>query len=153
KTENTPTSFVRNVLSESECPVIIPPLDFEPIEEIILTCSETRSSVFAIRQFRYLFPQLNDKKVTVVEVERDLSHPESVNPNFRQWIKDHYPAALFVVLKGNTNEVLEEYLSSKRNAIIVVSACTRNILSQAFVPSLIDSLIGKIHQPFFIAHN
>ena len=55
--EGTPTNFIKDVLKNTECPVIIAPEYFEAIDEIVFTYDGSASSVFAIKQFTYLFPQ------------------------------------------------------------------------------------------------
>ena len=66
--EGTPTNFIKDVLKSTECPVVIAPENFEAIDEIIFTYDGSASSVFAIKQFTYLFPQLHDKKINVVHI-------------------------------------------------------------------------------------
>src|SRR5689334_19179515 len=58
KMSEIPSSFVDDLLTGSECPVIISPLKFDKIDEIIFAYDGSRSSVFAIKQFTYLFPSL-----------------------------------------------------------------------------------------------
>ena len=60
--EGIPTEFVKDILKKTECPVIIAPESFDVVDEIIFTYNGSSSSVFAIKQFTYLFPQLHDKR-------------------------------------------------------------------------------------------
>ena len=60
--EGIPTTFIKDVLKKAECPVIIAPENFETIDEIVFTYNGSSSSVFAIKQFTYLFPELKEKR-------------------------------------------------------------------------------------------
>ncbi len=55
--EAPPGRFVRDTLLDSECPVIISPYSFDSIDTILFAYNGTRSSVFAMKQFTYLFPE------------------------------------------------------------------------------------------------
>lgn len=55
--EKAPTGFVKNVLHDAGCPVIISPETFEGIDNIIFCYDGSKSAVFAMKQFTYLFPR------------------------------------------------------------------------------------------------
>src|SRR5580658_5713782 len=61
-----PDRFIRDVLLAAECPVVVSPYQFEALNEVIFAYNGTSSSVFAIKQFTYLFPEFKNKKVVVV---------------------------------------------------------------------------------------
>src|SRR5688572_24185578 len=67
----TPTEFVKDILEEAECPVIIAPGRFNGIDEIIFTYDSNKSAAFAIKQFTYLFPELDDRKIIVLQVNKE----------------------------------------------------------------------------------
>ena len=88
--EGSPTKFVTEFLKDSECPVVIAPEGFDGIDEIILAYDGSPSSVFAIKQFTYLFPQLSNKKITIVYVSNDGHWKEQERDKFDGWLKKHY---------------------------------------------------------------
>ncbi|RYG40008.1 MAG: universal stress protein, partial [Chitinophagaceae bacterium] len=69
--EGRPTEFVKDVLKDAECPVLVAPGSFEAIDEIVFTFDGSRSSAFAIRQFTSLFPELGEVKAVVLHVSKD----------------------------------------------------------------------------------
>jgi hypothetical protein len=66
--EGFPADFVKDVLKDVECPVIVAPESFDGIDEIIFTYTRDKSSAFAIKQFSYIFPQLEDKRIILFQV-------------------------------------------------------------------------------------
>ena len=52
-----PSEFVKDILKGAECPVIIAPGRITTIDELVFTYNGSASSLFAIKQFTYLFPQ------------------------------------------------------------------------------------------------
>jgi nucleotide-binding universal stress UspA family protein len=150
--EGSPTEFVKNVLKNAECPVIIAPERFTGIDEIIFTYNGSASSVFAIKQFTYLFPQLYNKKVTILQVNENGEWRDPDKHKFKEWLKEHYTDLNFEVLQGSSDTRLFDYLHKRRNIFLVMGAYGRNALSQYFKRSHADLLIKTITQPIFIAH-
>lgn len=150
--EGTPTDFVKDILKKTECPVIVAPEDFRTIEEIIFTYDDTASSLFAIKQFTYLFPQLHNKKINVIHIDEA---GEWNNPNLhklKELLNNHYFDLHFEVLQGNIYNSLFEFVLKKYNALIVMGAYGRNALSRYFKPSHADLVIKNLTQPVFVAH-
>lgn len=149
--ENTPSAFVKDILKSSECPVVIAPEDFQTIDEIIFTYSNS-ASAFAIKQFTYLFPELNEKRVIILQVNKEGEWPEQVQFSITEWLRNHYSAIGFEAIKGTAEDKLFDYLSQRKNVFIVMGAYGRGALSQFFTPSHADALIKTIIHPIFIAH-
>lgn len=151
--QGAPTGFVRDVLKQSECPVVIAPESFEGIEEIIFTYDNSRSAAFAIRQFTQLFPELRNRKATILSVMA----PGSSNIDkykLKEWLKDHYDDIEFVIIEDRrTRTRLLEYLLEKSNAFVVMGAYGRSLPSNIFSPSHGRPVVGTISHPVFIAHN
>ncbi|HUZ57850.1 MAG TPA: hypothetical protein VMU83_03615 [Hanamia sp.] len=150
--EGIPTEFVRDVLKKAECPVILAPENFEAIDEIAFTYNGSSSSVFAMKQFTYLFPELKEKKVSIIQVNEKGEWSEKDKNKFTEWLQNHYTDLHFEALKGETEYVLFDYFFSRKNMFLVMGAYGRNSLSQFFKHSHADLLINTITQPIFIAH-
>ncbi|HEX2630437.1 MAG TPA: universal stress protein, partial [Chitinophagaceae bacterium] len=151
--EGTPTDFVKDVLKDSECPVIIAPENFEGVNEIIFTYDGSASSVFAMKQFTYLFPQLDDKKVTVLHVEDGEQWSETERKHLGAWLQNHYSSIGFDTKSGDATYEMLAYLFLRHNIFIVMGAYGRNALSRYFKHSHADILMRTITQPIFIAHH
>lgn len=150
--EHTPTAFVRNVLTASECPSIIAPQHFERIDEIVFMYDGSRSSVFAARQFTYLFPQLDDKKVTVVNVDNGQQVPEKDSIAMHNWVKEHYSSTRFETPHGETSATMFNWLVTRKNVFVVAGAYGRSTLSRFFRESTAEMLIKTVTHAFFLAH-
>ena len=150
--ESIPTGFIKDVLKKVECPVILAPENFEAIDEIAFTYNGSSSSVFAIKQFTYLFPELKEKKVSIIQVNETGEWPDKDKNKFTEWLQNHYTNLHFKTLKGETENVLFDYLFKRKNMFLVMGAYGRNSLSQFFKHSHADLLINTITQPIFIAH-
>lgn len=150
--EGVPTEFTREILKKSECPVILAPETFEAVQEIVFTYDGSASSVFAIKQFTYLFPQFKDKKVTIVKADESGQWQDPDKRKFSEWLHDHYADLHFEALKGGTEEALFDYLFKRQNMFLVMGAYGRNTISSFLRKSRADLLIKTTTQPIFIAH-
>jgi nucleotide-binding universal stress UspA family protein len=152
ETKNTPTAFVKEVVARSECPVILAPPSFEGIDELLFAYDGSSSSVFAIKQFTYLFPELKDKRVVILHVD-DESSPIKDQNQIESLVKAHYADISFHVLKGRASDELFDYLLGKRNVFVVMGAFGRSPISDLFRPSAARLVVKVIDLPIFIAHN
>jgi len=151
--EPTPTSFVKEVLQEAECPVVIAPERFDGVDEIIFTYDGSRSSVFAIKQFIHLFPQLGDKKVTILSVTHPGGKVKGDKYKLKEWLGSHYDHIELVTLEdGNVRARLLEYLLVKEKVFVVMGAYGRGVLSNLLAPSHAGTVVQLLTQPVFIAH-
>jgi len=153
KREAVPGRFVKDVLQEAECPVIIAPYSFHGIDEIFFAYNGSASSVFAIRQFTYLFPEWRRKKITVINV-RDKEE-KAIEDQFKmkEWLGQHYTDVELKVLKGDASDQLFGYLVDKSNAMVVIGAYGRSMLSRYFRHSHAHLLVKSVNLPLFIAHH
>jgi hypothetical protein len=148
-----PSESVKEILNRTACPVIISPLSFERIDELIFTYNGSQSSLFAIKQFTYLFPEYFDKKLHVIQVNKSGTWPQKDQGKFRDWLKNHYLDVNFLALEGNTEHELMSFLLRKKHVFIVMGAYSRNSISQFFNESTAEVLIKTLTQPIFIAHH
>lgn len=149
--EGSPTEFVKEVLKKAECPVIIAPERFEGVDEIVFAYNGSASSVYAIKQFTYLFPQLANTKATVVHINEHGSWGPDKD-QLQSWMRAHYRYLQMETLKGDAETILLGYLL-KKNTFLVMGAYGRNSISQFFKPSHANRLIKTTDHPIFIAHH
>jgi nucleotide-binding universal stress UspA family protein len=150
---DVPSRFVKDVLLDSECPVLMAPYSFDAIEKVIFMYDGAASSVFAIKQFTYLFPALSDKKAIVVNVRNTETNAIEQQFKMKEWLKAHYQEVEFVVLKGDPSDEIFGYLIEKKNAMVVMGAFGRPMLSRFFKPSHAQLIVKTINLPVFIAHH
>ena len=153
KLEEAPTGFVKEVLAEAECPVIVAPLSLGGIDQIVFAYDGSPSAVFAIKQFAYLFPELSDKKAIVLQVNKEETMPVTEKEKLGKLLRMHYSSIGFQVLQGKPSDELFGYLLGKQNTIVVMGAFGRGWLSGLFKPATAGLLLKTINLPFFITHH
>lgn len=153
KFEGIPTNFVKDLLKDAECPVVIAPESFEKVDELIFTYDGSRSSVFAMKQFTYLFPQFAGKPVTVFHVNENEEWTGEEKKQLEGWLHNHYDSVKFELPTGDASYELLSYLFLKKNVFIVMGAYGRGVISRFFKHSHADMLLKTVTQPVFISHH
>jgi len=153
--EPVPTRFIRNLLNDVQCPVVVAPPKYQPVNKVILLYDGEPSSVHAVRTFSYLFESLKSfhtEIITVKSLDESLHLPDG--RLIKEFIKRHFPKAEYVVLKGQAEYVIIKYLQrEKKHPLIVLGAYRRSSFSRMFRPSMADYLLQHLEMPLFIAHN
>ncbi|WP_031527423.1 universal stress protein [Dyadobacter crusticola] len=151
---NPPTGFVRDLLGDIQCPVLVVPDDFEFIDKIVLLYDGQPSSMFAIKMFSYLLPFLKMLPVEILSVkplEENLHLPD--NRLMKEFCKRHFGNVTYHVLHGvPEQEIVNHLAKSDQSALIVLGAYQRDLVSRWFRRSMADVLMEKLNNPLFIAH-
>jgi len=153
--ENKPTRFIRSLLSETQCPVMIIPDDYQPVNKISFLYDGEVSSIHAIRTFGYLFPGLKDKSCEVVTVNTKPKQNNQTPHAFliKEFMKRHFPAARYVTMEGIPENELVKHFQYAKDTLIVLGAYRRGNLSRWIRQSLADVLMQELRLPLFISHS
>lgn len=153
--EDPPTQFIKDLLIDMQCPVIIVPAEYKKIEKVVLLYDGKPASVFAIKMFNYMLPwmkELETEVVSVMDPNDSLELPD--NELIREFVKCHYPVASYNILYGKPEEEIVTFLEGlDQNALIVLGAYNRNTVSRWFKVSMADILMKEISLPMFVAHH
>ena len=153
KSEGSPTRFVKEILAGAECPVLLSPYSFEGISEIAFPYDGSEASVFAIKQFMHLFPELHTKQVTVIQVDQNGEQSTEESEKIKPMLNAHYSTVKWVYLTGKPGNELFNYLLGKKEVFVVMGAYGRNPVSNIFRRSTAELSLKTINLPFFIAHS
>lgn len=153
--EKAPTSFIRDLLTNVQCPVMVVPHVYKPIQKLVLLYDGEPSSVHAIKMFSYMLPVLKQNPIEVLTVnppKQSLHVPD--NELIKEFMGRHFPKASFTVMKGLPETEIVSYLKKqKENSLIVLGAYRRSMVSRWFRESMADALMRELKLPLFIAHN
>jgi hypothetical protein len=149
----SPSEFVKDVIAAAECPVMVAPITFTDIDQLVLAYDESRSSAFAIKQFSYLFPELDALKLTLLHVITSDNGNEIQVKRLSKWLNAHYNCADFKTMSGHVSTELYKYLFNRKKTLVIMGAYGRGALSRLLSSSTADSLLETLDLPFFFAHH
>ena len=69
--DRQPNYFMEETLRLAECPVVVVPENFRAIERITIAFDGKKESMFALRQFANLFPDLIELPADIVHIKND----------------------------------------------------------------------------------
>jgi hypothetical protein len=67
--EEIPSDFMREILTDVQCPVLVVPEKYKPVQKIIFLYDGDPSSVFAVKMFNYILTPFKDLGTQVVSVK------------------------------------------------------------------------------------
>ena len=146
------SQFTREVLSLSECPVLVASDKVKEIEELVFCYDGTASAVYAMKQFMSLMPAYREKPAILLEVRRNRSHEDEEHQRVMDLLQTHFNQVRYEVLNGDPKESLFRYFFMKQHALIVMGAYGRGQLSRLFHPSTANILLRSVDLPLFITH-
>ena len=147
-----PNEYMQELLKKSECPVLLVPEEYKTPDRIILLYDGEASSVFALKQFSYLFPELTSLPTTLMKVSRK---PEDELPN-RESIAElaarHFSDLTLYDMTMENKAQLTNWLTEEESGWVVMGAYGRSLFSTLFKKSFADELINSVRLPLFITH-
>jgi nucleotide-binding universal stress UspA family protein len=150
--EEEPTKFAEEVLTHAQCAVLIIPKNRQEINEVFFTSNGSFSSMYAIRQFTYLFPYFRNKKVTLLYVTENEDEATKHKRNIKEYLQHHYTNIEFKVLMCNPSAAILTHISKQKNCMVTFGAYGRNKYSQFVKKSKADNMLNKLDIPVFITH-
>jgi len=150
--EQDQQQYLEQVLHDLWCPVIVVPEKYSFPQSVTLTYDASNSSIFAIKQFAYLFPELCNKDVMLVYVSDDDTKSLPEMQQMEELAGRHFPNLSMLNLRLDTKALFNTWLSERRSSILVCGSYGRSGISQLFKKSFITDIIGEHMLPVFIAH-
>jgi nucleotide-binding universal stress UspA family protein len=149
---HSPNQFLKNALHDVQCPVLLVPEKFEFPENIILAFDGSEDSVFAIKQFAYLFPRLTNKETFLLFISEDPDDDFPDKVQIEELAARHFKKLTLWQLHISPRKHLRQWLQDKNTSLLVSGSYGRSGLSQLFSRSFMKDVIADHRLPVFIAH-
>lgn len=147
-----PDIYLKELLHGLECPVVIVPEKFDFPGSNILSYDGSESSVYAIRQFTYLFPELCHNPTILVYVKEKGGEEFPEESNIEELAARHFSDLTLTRLEADPDKYFSSWLMEHGKSILVSGAYGRSALSRLFRKSFVSKVISDHKLPVFIAH-
>ena len=147
---NGPSDYLKDALHDAECPVLIVPEKFNFPETNILSYDGGESSVFAIKQFAYLFPEFLQNPTLLVYAKNEGNEEIPDVKNIKELAGGHFPDLEIMKLHQDSKEYFANWMSEKKNSILISGSFGQSSLSRVFKKSFIKDVIKDHKLPIFI---
>ena len=148
-----PNQYLREALHNAECPVLVVPENFTAIRNLFMAYDGSRESLYAIKQFCYLFPDLTDLPTEVVYIRQETSDAIPDLENLKQFTRLKFGCMNFSKLHFNAAEYFSTWISEKKDVLLVSGSFSRSPLSYIGKRSFTEDVIHDHRLPVFIAHH
>jgi nucleotide-binding universal stress UspA family protein len=156
KEEESPTSFMKELLRDIQCPVLVVPNIVRAIDKVVLLYDGSPSSVYAIKSFSYIFDKILNVPIEVFTVRDQFMEKKRLPDNklMREFMKRHFSVITYTVEKGDATEgIIAHFQNFGENVLVVLGAYRRSDFSRKFKTSMADILMKELGTLLFIAHN
>lgn len=150
--EGAPNEYLEETLHGVACPVILVPEKFDFPCNNILAYDGSESSVYAIKQFAYLFPEFTKNETLLVYSDRHGDNTIPDETNIEELTARHFKKLTVSRLDIYSRKTFAAWLSMKASAILVSGSFGRSALSRLFRKSYITGVIKEHKLPIFITH-
>jgi hypothetical protein len=150
-----PNTYMKEILHTAECPILMVPESPCLPGHLILAYDGSPASVYAIRQFSYLFHELCDTPATLVYLNNKTFNERETIPEekfMEELLSQHFNSPRVLRLRMSTDEFYHTWLADKPNAWLISGAYGRSVLSQVFARSFASYAIKEHKLTMFIAH-
>lgn len=144
--------YLKETIAEAECPVIVIPEEFDFLTSNILAYDGSASSVYAIKQFAYLFPLLALNETLLISMGKEGIDKLPDQLFIEELATRHFPDITLMREEINPERYFSLWLAQKKNALLVTGSFGRSALSRFFKKSFITDLFEDLKLPLFIAH-
>lgn len=151
--ESLPTSFIKELLGDVQCPVLVTPAAFKKIDRIVLLYDGKPYALHAIKMFSYVLGCMRELTVEILTVKDEKKAGRHLPDNrlMKEFIKRHFNDVRYTVLKGAPEQQIIACLrSSAQNVLVVLGAYQRSDMSRWFKTSMADVLMEALEAPLFI---
>lgn len=150
--EKQPNDYMQRVLHRSECPVMVVPEDYEMPDNIVLTYDGGEDSVYAIKQFAYLMPELGGEEATLLYVSKKEEDIPERNRISELAARHFTNLNLRHIDVGEPKKFFSAWVAERRGSLVVAGSFARGGLSESIKRSFIHDTIAEHKVPIFIAH-
>jgi hypothetical protein len=147
-----PNEWMKEMLRQSECPVLLLPDNPVLPGELILAYDGSAASVFAIRQFAYLFPEFCRVQATLVYVSDSWDAIIPEEEAIHELCSLHFKKLRILKLQMKSADFYDTWIGMMTNPWLVTGSFGRRALSEAFSKSFSTELIRQHRVPVFITH-
>ncbi len=147
----TPGEYLKDVILDAECPILLLPEDYTFPERLILTYDGGKQSMYALKQFAYIFPELCSLEATLVygsTKNEELPYIDFLE----EFAGRHYGNLNILKLDIEPKKYFNTWLVNNKNAMVISGAFGRSDVSMLFSRSFMSEVIAEHKLPIFIAH-
>jgi nucleotide-binding universal stress UspA family protein len=143
--------YLKGTLHKTECPIILVPEEYRFPKSVIIAYDGSETSVFAMKQFAYLFPELaNLSTLVVYATTGEEAMPDM--PYMKELTARHFKDVSFYKLEADPKRYFSTWVADKGDALLVSGSFGRSGFSELLHQNFSWQVIRDHKLPVFMAH-
>jgi len=149
--EITQEEYLGDTLHKTECPIVLLPGSYTKPSSIVFAYDGSASSMHAIKQFIYLFPQWTDLD-TVIMYADDGSDEIPFWQHIKGYANQHFSKLTYYKLNAEPKKYFSTWIENKGAVLLVSGSYGRSPFSELFHRNFLKDVVREHLVPIFIAH-
>lgn len=149
---NKVSEYLVETLKEIECPALVIPEKYIFPKCNIIAYDGSKNSMFAIKQFAYLFPELTNNKTIVVYSKEDEKHDIPDQILLEEYAVKHFKDLTIFKNNADPGSYFNSLFLERKNALLISGSYGRTGLGSLFHKSFVSELIQDHAVPVFICN-
>jgi hypothetical protein len=147
-----PNYFLHEALHAAECPIMVIPEDYSRCEHLFIAYDGSRESLFAMKQFSYLFPQYTDLPTEIVYVKEESDGDIPDIDHLRHYTRLHFGSISFARLNFKATRYFASWIGERQHVMLISGSYGRSPFSYLAKRSFAEQVVHEHKIPIFIAH-
>lgn len=147
-----PNSYLKQTIHSAECPVIVVPDHFEAPSEILLAYDGKKDSLYAMKQFCYLFPELTRLPANIVYIKDEDTATIPSLGFLSEYAACHFSELNIEKMHFAAKTFFPAWAAEEKNKLVVTGSYGRSGISGMLSKSFAEEIIRNNNLPVFIAH-
>lgn len=150
--EKNISEYLKEALHEVECPTVVVPEHYTFPKSNIIAYDGSKSSVYAIKQFIYLFPELLNNKTVLVYSKFDQVYEVPDQILIEELALKHFSNLTIYKNNAEPSTYFNSFLLERKNAILITGSYGKSGLGSLFHKSFLSEIIKEHIIPVFVTH-
>lgn len=142
---------LQKIFEVAECPVVLVPHGASFPENIVVAYDGSADSVYALKTFAYLLPELAKMPAEVIYANAGNAAVPG-EQHVKELVALHFSTPAFSVLEFDPAKYLATWMAERPGSMLVSGSYGRSELSQLFRKSFLKEVLREHKVPIFIAH-
>jgi hypothetical protein len=144
--------FTEQVLRYSECPVLVIPEGYQKIDRLAIAYDAGAESMFALKQFVYLFPWFTELPSDFIHVKKDGTDDMPDRELLSEYTKAHFESSFASRLRFDPDKYFTTWVENRKNVVLITGAYSRSAFSNTMKKSFAHATIRDQICPVFVSH-
>ncbi len=123
---------IADLLADAPCPVYLISKSGSDIQNVVLAYDGSVSSMYALKMYSYIFPDLKDLPTTLLYVHNGSHGELPQEKNINMWLSRHFTNLETKILEGDISETLVQHCRNLPRPLAVMGSYSGNQLTRFF---------------------